>query len=390
MRKKGERKSILLEKIKKHTSNDFSFASGRVLGSMCSVPHPFARKVFLDYIETNIGDAGLCPGIVDLEKDAIRQLGSLLNNDRASGNILTGGTEANIAAMWCAKNISGKNRNEVILSETAHFSFDKAAGMMDLNLIKIPVGSRGIPDAKDFESAITDKTMAIVGIAGATGTGLVDPISDLSVIAEKYSIYLHIDAAFGGFVLPFLERAGYPEFGFDFTFPGVSSITLDPHKMGRACIPSGCILFRNKKIHDALAINVTYLSGGKTDHHTIVSSRSGASVLAAWSIINYLGEAGYTEIVKKAMDLTCWLKAELTAIDTISLVCEPAMNIIGFRSSVINVRDLFYDLRREKFAVALFPEHLRIVLMPHVSKKILSDFLAVLKEIITGRGKKDV
>ena len=89
--------------------------------------------------------------------------------------------------------------------------------------------------------------MAMVGIAGTTELGLVDDIPEISKIAKSYGVYLHVDAALGGFIIPFLNYKNNNQLNFDFKCKGVSSITIDPHKMGLAPVPSGGIIFRKKK-----------------------------------------------------------------------------------------------------------------------------------------------
>lgn len=81
--------------------------------------------------------------------------------------------------------------------------------MLDLKSVKVGLNERFQVDVKAVEEAVTSKTMAIVGVAGSTGLGTVDPILELSEIASANNIYLHVDAAFGGFVLSFLKDLGF-------------------------------------------------------------------------------------------------------------------------------------------------------------------------------------
>ena len=111
-------------------------------------------------------------------------------------------------------------------------------------------------DIACVESLIDKNTIGLVGIAGNTEFGQVDPIEDLSRLALQHKLFLHIDAAFGGFVIPFLEES-YP---FDFEVPGVTSIAIDPHKMGLSTIPSGALLFRSPSFLDSLKVSTPYLT----------------------------------------------------------------------------------------------------------------------------------
>ena len=119
----------------------------------------------------------------------------------------------------------------------------------------------------------------LVGVAGTTPLGLIDPIDELSDIARKNSLLLHVDASFGGFIIKFLKDSIYDLPLFDFKLPGVTSVSLDSHKMGVAPIPSSCILFRNKNLIKNIKINVGYLSGGSEPRPTLLGTSPGSSII---------------------------------------------------------------------------------------------------------------
>lgn len=364
--------------------SDLTFDAGHILGSMCSSPDSFAADIFSDQLEKNLGDPGLHPGLAELEAETIRLIGHLLHNQEAVGAIVSGGTEANLLAMWTAKNRAPSGCREVVLPETAHFSFDKAAGLMDLTLIKIPVDDHNRVRTDEYRRAVGPRTMALVGIAGTTGLGAVDPLQEISDIAVEKKLYLHVDAAFGGFVLPFLEDAGFHAAGpFDFALPGVDSMTIDPHKMGRAPIPAGCILYRDDHIAGHSQTIVSYLAGGHTRQRTIVGTRSGAAAAAVWALIEHHGRSGYAGIVKGCMENTYWLKDRLEAMDGVEPVIEPVINVLGIRPTRLPLEELVHRLRGRGYALSLFPGFLRITLMPHLTREHLTRFLDVLQEEVS-------
>ncbi len=383
LQKEGRDAESVLAELSSRIAGDLQFGAGQILGSMCSLPEPVARDAFLIAFEKNVGDPGLFPATVALEQEAIGLIASFLGGDSATtGAVLTGGTEANLQAMWAAKRRARRDQREVILPESAHFSFDKAADIMDLTLVKIPVDDQHRIDFEAAEKAISKRTMAIVGVAGTTGLGMVDPLERLSALAVEHDLYLHVDAAFGGFVLPFLEEAGYPGHAFDFSLPGVSSITIDPHKMGRAAIPSGCLLFRNEELARYSERVVTYLAGGETNQRTITGTRSGASVAAVWAVLNHLGRRGFVETVKRAMELTYWLKEQIEGVPGLSIVCRPVMNVLGLAAPGHDLLRLATDLRARGFAVSFFDRYLRIVVMPHLDRDRLRPFLDEITRMV--------
>jgi tyrosine decarboxylase/aspartate 1-decarboxylase len=376
----GLPQKIVLKELESRLKKDFTFKSGRIIGSMCTEPHPLARKVYVRYLEKNLGDSGLCPAVAELEKEAVKMIGALLSNPEVSGHIVTGGTEANILALWAAKRLSKKEGGEVVVPASAHCSFDKAANMLGLKVVRVGLNSKFQVDVNAVEEALNPNTVAIVGVAGTTGLGVVDPIEELSKIALENNVYLHVDAAFGGFVLPFLRELSQNVPDFDFALPGVCSITVDPHKMGLAPIPAGGILFRNEEIRKAIAWKISYLAGGETEQATLVGTRSGASVIAVWALLKHLGIEGYKRIVGRCMRLTWKLVGEIKRIESLDIVTEPTINVVGLKSEVFDIRKLAQELRLRGWAVSLFPNYIRIVVMPHLLEKHIESFVEDLRE----------
>jgi tyrosine decarboxylase/aspartate 1-decarboxylase len=382
MPEKGLPQATILKELETKLQRDLAYSSGKIMGSMCTEPHSLAKQVYLQCLEKNLGDPGLFPASAELEREVIRMLGSLLSNPNASGRIVSGGTEANILALWAARNLAKKKRREVIVPVSAHCSFDKASDLLNLKLIKVKLNRGFQMDVKAAEEAITPKTVALVGVAGTTGLGIVDPIHELSEIALAHNVYLHVDAAFGGFVLPFLEELGVNAPDFDFKLPGVSSVTVDPHKMGLAPISAGGILFRDASMTEAISTRVPYLAGGETEQSTVMGTRPGASSIAVWALLKHLGREGYKAVVERCLKLTWNLVEGIQQIDGIDIVTQPTINVVGIKSDTTDVQLIAQELRKRGWAVSLFPSYIRIVVMPHVKPSHIESFLEDLGKIM--------
>lgn len=382
MQVKGLPEKTVFEELESRLRGDFTFDSGRIVGSMCTVPNPLARKVYARFLDKNLGDPGLFPAVAEIERETLKMLGTVLSNPEASGHIVTGGTEANVLALWAARALAKKTNPEVIVPASAHCSFDKAGDLLGIRIVKARLNERFQVDVASVKKAVSSKTIALVGMAGTTALGVVDPIDDLSELALEKNLYFHVDAAFGGFVLPFLRDLGYDVPSFDFAVPGVCSITVDPHKMGLAPIPAGGIVFRNESFRRAVSWGISYLSGGETEQTTLVGTRSGASAIAVWAVMKHLGREGYRKIVRKCMRLTIKLAGEIPKIRGLSVVTVPTMNVVGLRSDSFDIRRIAEELRLRKWAISLFPRHIRIVLMPHIQEKHVDEFLQDLNKIV--------
>ncbi|MFW9877604.1 MAG: tyrosine decarboxylase MfnA, partial [Candidatus Thorarchaeota archaeon] len=295
---------ILNEKLKK----DYSYKSGSILGSMCTEPLDLGVEIYMKYISKNLGDPGLFLGTAELEEELVAEIAELLNGKNVIGTFTTGGSEANLIAMRIAKELRPDISNpEVVVPCSAHISFDKAANLLGIKLRKANLDDNFKLDLNHYESLINKNTCGVVGIAGTTSLGLIDPIEDIGKFVEEREIFFHVDAAFGGFVLPFMKYLNYPIPPWDFSVKSVDSLTADPHKMGLGIIPSGGFFLRDPLILQKFGFEIPYLAGGNFKHLHIVGTRPGATVIAFWVILKSLGINGFIEIIRKCMKNTEYL-----------------------------------------------------------------------------------
>jgi tyrosine decarboxylase/aspartate 1-decarboxylase len=354
---------------------DFNFSSGHILGSMCTVPHPIAREAYIRFLETNLGDPELCPGTKEIESRFISFISTLLHAPKTSvGQIVSGGTEGNITAMWIAQQLSRKK--EILLPESAHFSFQKIASLMDMKLTEIPLTKEFVIDVPKLRKKINQKTVAVVGLAGSTELGTIDPIPEISEICDQEHIFFHVDAAFGGFVIPFLKELRYPVPDFDFQLKGVSTISIDSHKMGFSAIPLGTLMIREKHWLESISVESPYISSEKQTG--ILGTRSGAPVAAAYAVARYLGMNGYRNMVKSCMEVTHYTERRIDE-QGLRLVMRPTMNVIGVKLK--KPRRIVKKLSEKGWRVNKVERLscIRLVLMPQITKQIIDEFIPVLR-----------
>ena len=379
MRAKGLSKKEVLAKLKQAREEDLKYVDGKILCSMCTNPHPTAKAAHDIFLAANLGDPGLFPGSMQLEREAIATLSELLHGPKDGvGFIVSGGTEANLMAMYAARNAANVEVPEVVVPELAHFSFDKICNLLKVKLIKAKLDASYRVDPASVAQQVTKRTVAIVGNAGSAELGTVDPIDALSKIAVAHGVPLHVDAAFGGLVIPFLKELGYAVPEFDFQQQGVASVTVDPHKMGMSTIPAGGILFRNSTSLECIKTQTPYLT--EPEQCTFVGTRPAASAAATWAVFNSLGREGYRKTVKRCMNLTTYLYEGLEEVG-FEVLLRPTMNILAFRNA--NPRLLADKLRQRGWCVSFVPRLncIRVVLMPHSTKQHITDFLQCLREL---------
>jgi tyrosine decarboxylase/aspartate 1-decarboxylase len=371
MQQKGTPQRKVLDELKQRQKQDRQYQDGHILCSMCTKPQSIAKKAYNLFFEANLGDPSLFPATAQLEREVITQLSELLHNLTSTGFIVSGGTEANLLALLAAKKAKHTDYPEAILPESAHFSFTKICHLLNLKPVIAPLDNQYRVNPQELQQLVTPNTIAIVGTAGTAELGAIDPIPALSDIAQKHNIHLHVDAAFGGLIIPFLKKP--PQF--DFQLEGVKTLTVDPHKMGMAAIPAGGILLRNPEMLEYLKTETPYLNSNH--HYTFVGTRTGASAASAWAVFKTLGFEGYRKAVSSCISNTQTLAGNLKKAG-FKLLCEPTLNILAIQTK--NPQPLTQKLAKQGWYVSAIPRYssIRVIIMPHVKRSSILAFQEAL------------
>jgi len=360
-----------MQRVRERRPQEFD----RVLSSMCTEPHPRAHEAAVDFLATNPGDPETYQTVAELEEEAVATLGEITGLDDPYGYIASGGTEANIQAVHAARNRAdaagdaiGNNDHNIVAPTSVHFSVTKAAEMLGVDLRTVPVDDDYRADLDAVQAAVDDDTALVIGVAGSTEYGRVDPISAMTDIARDAGALMHVDASWGGFVLPFTD------YEWSFADASIDSMAIDPHKFGQAPVPAGGLLARERATVDALAVETPYLES--TSQATLTGTRSGAGVAGAVAAMDELWAAGYRQQYREQQANAEWLASELAArgID----VVEPTLPLVSASLSPAT----FDALREADWRIARTADgDLRVVCMPHVTRASLKAFLADLDRV---------
>lgn len=386
MLKQGLNKQEILRLIDEKLKIDHKYNDGTILGSMCTEPLDFGREVYLKFVSKNLGDPGLFPGTAKLEREVVSELGTLFGEKDVTGTLTTGGSEANLIAMRIAKKLHPEiDKPEVVAPESAHISFDKAADLLNIKLKKARLLDNYEVDLTHYKNLINENTCGVIGVAGTTSLGLIDPIEEIADFIKDKKIFFHVDAAFGGFVLPFLKFLKYDIKPWDFSVKQVSSITADPHKMGLGLIPTGGFFVRNSKILEKTGFEIPYLAGGNFKHFHIVGTRPGGTAISFWAIMKYLGLEGFIKIIKRCMENTNFLSNKISEMNGVKLAAQPRMNVVGITTeNGDSICKIDKELRKVNWMLGKFEDLnlIRVVVMPHVKKDHIALFINDLKRIL--------
>jgi len=384
----GKPREELLAEMRGLQAGDADWRGGR-MWSLVYFAGDDVAQVLKDAYATFIYGNGLSPmafpSLRKLESEVVAITAELLGGSEAVGNMTSGGTESIIMAVKTARDGAraerpGLGESEMILPVTAHPAFEKAGHYLGVRPVHIPVTEDFRADVEAARAAITDNTVLIVGSAPCYPYGVVDPIPELAALARERGIGCHVDACVGGFFLPFVRRLGYEAPPFDFSVPGVTSISADLHKYGYSARGTSTILYRNKEIRRHQFFTYADWPGGLYGSPTMPGSRPGGAIAAAWAVLHYLGEEGYLQLVRTVMDTARTLMDGINAIPGLRVLGEPDMSIFSFTSDSVDIYAVAdaMDARGWNMDRQQMPPKLHLVVTP-AHQEVVGQFLADLE-----------
>ncbi len=329
-------------------------------------------------------------GSQELEKEVIQVLAVDIFKSEENGYdgyIATGGTEANIQALWIYRNHYKNNFNAsldemvILSSEDTHYSVHKGSNLLSVDAVSLPVdfNSREII-VEEFNAIVKKLTsegkkyFIVISNMATTMFGSVDNPDMYAEILTKNKVEfkIHIDGAFGGFIYPISNKKSI----INFQNPHISSITIDAHKMLQAPYGTGVFLCRKGLIENVLTKEAQYVDGMDL---TIVGSRSGANAIAVWMILFSYGYYGWFEKINTLLLRTEWLIKQLEK-QKIEYFRDSYMNIVTIKSDFVPE-----DLARK---YGLVPEThdgdnnwYKVIMMDHVEIDDLKKFVDELEEV---------
>lgn len=299
----------------------------------------FLNRVYALTSQMNPLHADLWPSGVKFESEIVsmtaNMLGAQRTDDEVVGTVTSGGTESILLAMKTyrdfARDTRGVEKPELVVPTTAHAAFDKASHYFGIKLVRIPVDESYRADVKSARRAVNKNTIALVGSAPGFPHGVIDPIEELSEIARERGIGLHTDACLGGFVLPFAQKLGYDVPAFDFSLPGVTSMSADTHKYGYAPKGTSVVLYRGRKLRHHQYYTVTDWPGGMYFSPTIAGSRPGALSAGCWASMVSMGEQGYLDATGRILETASAIREGVARIEGLRVLGDPLW-VIAFAS----------------------------------------------------------
>jgi len=326
-----------------------------------------------------------------MEAEILAMTGDLLNAGKdIYGTTTSGGTESICMALFTyrewARDVKGIMEPEVIICETAHVAFDKAAHYYGIKVVKIPFNEKTGKIRLDLlKRAINHNTICIVGSAPNFPHGIIDPIPEMATLAKRHKIGLHVDGCLGGFLIVFAKTLELELPKFDFSLDGVTSISIDHHKYGFAPKGVSAIFYKTKELRRYQYFSTTTWPGGLYLTPNAMGSRSGAPIAGAWFAMVYLGYNGYKENANMVFSAVEKIKKGIQKVKELEVIGDPIICVVSFKSIVkwLNIFALDQALHQKGWILAGVQKpaaiHFGVTL---ANSKQADDFLVDLDECI--------
>jgi sphinganine-1-phosphate aldolase len=296
--------------------------------------HEAAERAAMLYLHENALNTMAFPSLGRIQSEVVGWTADLLHGpDTAAGFLTSGGTESILCGVKAARERGRAERGitepEMIVAESAHAAFHKAAHLFGITLHKTPVRDDWTADVEAMAEHVNDNTVLIVGSAPQYPQGVMDPIPEIAALAVSVDANCHVDACMGGFVLPFAEMVGREVPPWDFRVDGVSSISADIHKLGYAPKGVSVILHRTKELRAHQTFVFDGWLGGFYASPNLQGTRSGVPMAAAWAVMQHLGIEGYQDLTRTVLDNADAMRAGIRSIDGLTVLGDPTYHLLA-------------------------------------------------------------
>ena len=341
------------------------------------------------YISENGLGPGAFPSLRQMEKEVIAMALDLQNApENAAGSMTSGGTESILMAIKACRDRFAEQSPvngvpEIVAPQSVHPAFDKGAHLMGLKVIRTSLREDLTANIKAMEEHISPRTIMLVGSAPCFPFGLIDPISELSELAEERNLWLHVDACVGGYLAPFVRDNGVDVPAYDFSLPGVRSISADLHKFGYAAKGASTVLYRDKSFWAHQTFTFHDWPCGRMFTPTMAGTRAGGAIAAAWAVMNFLGREGYRALAGTIIETRKHMVEGFQALG-LKIWGKPLLSIICFGSEDFDILAAGEEMYRLGWISSRTtdPPGIQLMLSPGHAK-VADEYLKDLKQAIS-------
>lgn len=305
-----------------------------------------AEAAYAKFSSENALNTDAFPSLRKIQADVVAYVGDWLEaGPEGAGFMTTGGTESLLMAVKAGRERGRKERGvttpNVVLPTSAHAAFEKGCYYFGLESRRVPVRDDWRADVAAMEAAIDENTVLVVGSAPQYPQGVIDPIEEIAALAQARDINCHVDGCMGGVTLTYLKRLGHDIPPWNFTVPGVTSISVDLHKYGYTAKGASVIMHRNKRLRNYQTFVTDNWLGGVYGSSGVLGTKGGGAMAAAWAVMNYLGDDGYLRVTAAARTACEQLTAAIRSTPELLLRAEPDSTLVAFSAADPEQLDVF-------------------------------------------------
>lgn len=352
-----------------------------------------ANRAYQEFINYNALYARKAfPSLVAMERELLDSLLELTRAPQAAkASMTSGGTESLLLSVMAARDWASVHRPvsgvpELIVPHAAHPGFDKAAHLMGLRCTRVQSADDYSVDVNAVADAINDNTIMLVGSAPSYPYGVSDDNTALGALALKHNLWFHVDACHGGFILPFAQRLQYAVRPWDFAVDGVTSLSIDVHKLGYANKGVSALLLRDERLHVHQRYHFDAWPAGEYATDGITGSRSAGGLASAWAVARFLGEAGYQTIVADILASRDRLVAGINAIDATFVCGSPEAYLVAYGSDSLNAYAIADGMEARGWVQGRLklPPAAHLFLDRSHTADVIDEYLSDLREVVDG------
>jgi len=348
-----------------------------------------AREAYGMFMNENGLNTRAFPSLRRMESEVVGMVLDLLNGGQlAAGHMTSGGTESIFLAIkaardWARKYKSAVEHPEIVAPFSAHPSLNKAAHYLAMKVTRVSTGPDFRADVSALSQAVGPNTIMVYASAPAYSIGVIDPIGQIGQLAEERDLWFHVDACVGGVLGPFIRDLDYQVPRFDFSLPGVSSISADLHKSGYTGKGASTVLFRNQDLQEFTGFSFENWPTGQYATLNFTGTRPGGTIAAAWAVMNFLGRRGYLEIAKTVMETRRRFEDGLLQIDGMHLWGNPELWAVAYGSRTDDIVKIAEFLAEEGWGISPVkePPGIHLMITP-IHATFMDEYLSVLQKVV--------
>jgi tyrosine decarboxylase/aspartate 1-decarboxylase len=361
----------VLDQVAGRLHQNYPYFHPLYAGQMLKPPHPIARAAYTLATFINPNNHALDGGRASsqMEIEAVGELAAMFRWSRHLGHLTSGGTFANLEALWIAGQLApGKT---ILASQQAHYTHGRICGVLQLPFGSVPTDARGRISLEALESRFAQGDVGTVVVTlGTTALGAVDPLPEILALRDRYGFRVHVDAAYGGY-FTLASNLGPESSAAYAALPAVDSIVIDPHKHGLQPYGCGCVLFRDPSIGRFYKHDSPYTYFTSDELHlgeiSLECSRAGAAAVALWAtqrLLPLIPAGEFARMLESCRAAAVEFHQRLRASEFFIAPIEPQLDIVVWAIRGTTVEESSARAKAVFDAAARRDLHLALVQLP--------------------------